>query len=388
MINIPLMNDNITNDDINVLIDFLKNNNIFTQNKYVMEFEKQWGKWLGMKYSVFVNSGSSANYITMSIIAELYGRGEIIVPTITWSSDIASVFLAGHQPVFVDVDKKNFAMKEEEIINSITKKTKAVFLTHALGFNGLSEQLLDELDKRGILLIEDVCESHGAMCGEKKCGSLGLISNFSFYYAHHMSTIEGGMICTNDRKVYEYARMFRSHGMVRECTDVSIKREFHQKYKDLNPEFIFSVPGFNMRSTEINAVIGLNQLKRLNYNNKIRYENFKFFLQKLNQDKFYTDFDLEGSVNYAFILLLREPNRKFFDKICKKLNDEKVEFRRGTSGGGNQTRQPYIQNRMSGIYPEKYVNADFIHFYGMYIGNFPTLSKEKIEKLTNVLNRI
>ena len=144
MINLPLMDDNITKEDINVLIEFLDNNNIFTQNKNVMEFEKEWSEWLGVKYSIFVNSGSSANYITMSAIAELYGTGEIIVPPITWSSDISSVVLAGHKPVFVDVKLDNLAMNEEEIISKLTPDTKAVFLSHILGFNALSDKLKKE----------------------------------------------------------------------------------------------------------------------------------------------------------------------------------------------------------------------------------------------------
>jgi CDP-6-deoxy-D-xylo-4-hexulose-3-dehydrase len=382
------MNDNITTDDVNVLIEFLQNNNIFTQNKNVRKFEERWSEWLGVKYSVFVNSGSSANFITMASLAELYGKGEIIVPAITWSSDISSIILAGHKPVFVDVNKENLAMNDHKIIEAITSETKAVFLSHILGFNGLSDYLIAELKKRNILLIEDVCESHGATFHGKKCGTYGYASNFSFYFAHHMSTIEGGMICTNDRKLYEYARMFRSHGMVRESTDEELKQEYYRKYPDLNPEFIFTVPGYNMRSTELNAVIGLNQLKRLDDNNKRRCENFKFFMEKLDSEKYYTDFDLEGSVNYAFVLMLRNPDKELFQRVCKKLREEKVEFRRGTSGGGNQTRQPYLRQRFPELKPEEYINADFIHFYGMYIGNFPTLEKNTIEKLLKVLNEV
>lgn len=382
------MNDNITENDVEALIKFLQNSNIFTQNKNVREFEKKWSEWLGVKYSVFVNSGSSANFITMAIIAELYGTGEIIVPPITWSSDISSIILAGHTPVFVDVNKENMAMNDKKIIEAITPNTKAVFLTHILGFNGLTDYLLEELDKRNILLIEDTCESHGAVFHERKCGSIGFISNFSFYFAHHMSTIEGGMICTNDRRVYEYARMYRSHGMVRESTDEELKERCYTEYPDLNPEFIFTVPGFNMRSTELNAVIGLNQLERLDKNNQKRTENFKYFLEHLDYAKYYIDFKLEGSVNYAFVLLLREADDELFQKVCKKLKAEKVEFRRGTSGGGNQIRQPYVRKRFPQLNPEDYPNAEFIHRYGMYIGNFPTLEREKIEELVKVLNNI
>ena len=388
MINLPLMNDNITRDDVKTLIDFLQNNNIFTQNKNVREFEKQWSQWLGVKYSVFVNSGSSANFITMIALAELYGKGEVIVPPITWSSDISSVMLAGQTPVFVDVNKENMAMNDKKIIEAINPATKAVFLSHILGFNGLTDYLLEELNKREIFLIEDVCESHGATFHGKKCGSFGWASNFSFYFAHHMSTIEGGMICTNDKRLYEYARMYRSHGMVRESTDENLKETFYKEYPDLNPEFIFTVPGFNMRSTELNAVIGLNQLKRLDENNKKRVENLAYFLEHLDKEKYFTDFDLEGSVNYAFVLLLKEADDERFQRLCERLRKENVEFRRGTSGGGNQTRQPYIRKRFPDLKPEKFFNADYIHKYGMYIGNFPALERGKIDALIEVLNGV
>lgn len=388
MIELPLMNDNITAEDVNVLIDFLKNNNIFTQNKNVREFERQWSEWLGVKYSVFVNSGSSANFITMAALAELYGKGEIIVPPITWSSDISSILLAGHTPVFVDINKENLAMNDREIIDKITPDTKAVFLTHVLGFNALSDYLIEELEKRNIVLIEDVCESHGATFHGKKCGTFGLVSNFSFYFAHHMSTIEGGMICTNDKKIYEYARMFRSHGMLRESMDEELKHQFYEEYPELNPEFIFTVPGFNMRSTELNAVIGLNQLKRLDDNNKKRCENFRYFLENLDSEKYYTDFDLVGSVNYAFVLVLRKPDDDLFQRVCNRLREEKVEFRRGTSGGGNQLRQPYLRKRFPELNPEAFENAEYIHFYGMYIGNYPTLEKDKILELCTILNDV
>src|SRR6056300_424767 len=200
----PLMENNITKEEVNKVIYFLKKNKkrIFTQSKKVKEFESKWSKWLGVKYSVFVNSGSSANLITLLALKILKGKGEIIAPTLTWISDIASVIQNGFKPVFVDINPKNLSMDENEIFKKINKRTKAVFLSHIQGFNGLSENLLKFLKKNKIELIEDVCESHGAKFKNKKLGTYGWTSNFSFYYAHHMSTIEGGMICTNDKKAY------------------------------------------------------------------------------------------------------------------------------------------------------------------------------------------
>lgn len=384
----PLMSNNIEKEDVDNLINFLQNTDRFTNGPKVREFEKAWADWLGVKYCVFVNSGSSANFITMGVLRELYGQGEVIVPAITWSSDIASVFAAGMEPVFVDVNFHNMAMAEDEVLSHITPRTKAIFLTHILGFNGLSTRLVQELERRDIMLIEDVCESHGTMFGDKKAGTIGSVSNFSFYYAHHMSTIEGGMVCTNDKTFYEYARMFRSHGMSRECDDDKVRTDIEKTYSDVHPEFIFTVPGYNMRSTEINAVIGLSQLKKLDARVQRRKDNFKFFLDHVNGEKYFTDFDTEGNSNYAFVVLLKKEYSEHLKELCKALDDAGIEFRRGTSGGGNMTRQPFVRKRIPNIKPESYVNADYIHQYGMYIGNYPKLEQEKILRLCEVLDSI
>lgn len=388
MLNIPLMDNNILAEDKEALIEFLRTSDRLTNGPKVQEFEQTWSDWLGVKHTLFVNSGSSANFITMAVLHDLYGAGEIIVPPIAWSSDISSVFAAGHTPVFADVSMQNLAMSEAEILSHITTKTRAVFLTHVLGFNGLSQNLLEELEKRNILLIEDVCESHGASLNGKKCGTFGMASNFSFYYAHHMSTIEGGAICTNDDRFYQYCRLYRSHGMIRESTDECFRNEIAKKYPELRPEFLFLVPGYNMRSTELNAVIGLSQLKRLDANNRCRVENFKLFLDNLDPEKYFTDFQIEGAVNYAFVILLRNADPEQFRKLTDALQAENVEFRRGTAGGGNLARQPFVRERMPDFDPASLKTANFIHNYGLYTGNYPDLSREKILGLCDLLNNI
>lgn len=392
MLNIPLMDNNIIDEDVDALITFLRHTDRFTQGPKVQEFESAWSQWLGVQYSVFVNSGASANLITMCVLRELYGPGEVLVPTITWSSDIISVITAGLTPVFVDVSFHTLAMQEDEILKKITPKTRAVFLTHVLGHNGLTPKILKELKRRNIILIEDVCESHGALYthenGQRqKCGTLGLASNFSFYYAHHMSTIEGGMICTDNYEFYQYAKMFRSHGMVREC-DAKFREKFERAYPELHPEFLFPVAGFNMRSTELNAVIGLNQLKRLDEQIVCRRENYQYFLSQLDGEKYFTEFLQEGNSNYAFVLLLKQANTENFQRLITMLKAENVEYRRGTAGGGNQARQPFVRKAILHINPSDYVNAEMIHKFGVYIGNYPTLSRKKIFTLCQRLNSI
>ena len=223
---------------------------------------------------------------------------------------------------------------------------------------------------------------------DKKLGSYGLISNFSFYYAHHMSTVEGGMISTNNKKIYEIARMLRSHGMLRESGNKYYEKKLQNKFKHLSPKFIFLYPAYNVRNTEIPAVIGINQLKRIDKNNKLRSRNFKLFLQHINRNFYRNDFELKGSSNYAFPLILKKANyknRNILEKIMKK---NKIEFRRGNAGGGNQLRQPYLKNYLKKIDLKDYKQVDHIHFFGYYIGNYPTLKPNKIIKLCKILNNI
>ena len=386
--NHPLMHDNFTKNDFKVLTKFLTKNPVLTQSKLVSQFEKNWSKWLGVKYSVFVNSGSSANLLTMTILKMIYGSGEIIVPALTWVSDITSVIQNNFKPVFVDIDLKNLSMQESQIIRKINKNTRAIFITHAQGFNGLTQNLINHLKKKKIDLIEDVCESHGATFKNKKLGSFGRISNFSFYYAHHMSTIEGGMICTNEKKIYQMAKILRSHGMARESGDVNFEKKMIKKYPKLSPKFIFLYPGYNVRNTEIGACLGLNQLKLLNKNNKKRNKNFRLFLRNLNKKNYYCEFDLKGISNYAFPLILRKASFKNRNLLEKVFKNHKIEFRRGNAGGGNQLRQPYLKHYIKKINLKNFKNVDHIHFFGYYIGNYPSLTKEKILNICKILNSI
>ena len=388
-LNWPLMENNITREDLDTLVEFLQGNPILTQSENVREFEREWSEWVGVKYSIFVNSGSSANLISLAALKQVTGSGgEIIVPPLTWVSDISSVLFCGYNPVFVDINPKTLSMNDEQVIAKLTENTKAVFLTHAQGFNGLTDRLLSTLTKRNIPLIEDVCESHGAEFNNKKVGSFGWVSNFSFYYAHHMTTIEGGMVCTDSEEVYQICRMLRSHGMVREVTNDETKNSYKNDNPELNPEFIFAFPAFNMRNTELGAVLGRNQLKRLDANNEKRRKNFKLFLELLDPEKYQTKFNLDGSCNYAFNLILKKPDLEFCNRVMAELKAHGVEFRRGSAGGGNQLRQPYLRDMVNENEFKKYPVVEHVHFFGFYIGNYPDLPEEKIRTLCDILNKI
>jgi CDP-6-deoxy-D-xylo-4-hexulose-3-dehydrase len=383
------MHNNITRSDLDQIINYLKMDDPkLTQGPQVRNFEEKWSKWLGVKHSVMLNSGSSANDLTMIAIKELKGGGEVIVPPLTWVSDISSVLRAGLNPVFVDINPETLAMDSNLILNAITPSTRAVFLTHVLGYNGLTNELLNGLKELDVLLIEDVCESHGTKHDGKKVGTFGWASNFSFYYAHHMTTIEGGMICTDDSELYDVLLMLRSHGMVREASSSEIKEKYRLRHPELNPDFIFAYATHNMRSTEINAILGIEQLKRLDQSNLKRTENLLKFLSVINPKVYKTNFQIEGSSNYAFTLVLLKPDFIVRDKVEVTLKTAGIEFRRGLSGGGNQLRQPYL-NGIKGIpQPVDFPNVEHVHNFSWYIGNFPELQNTEIERLGSLLNSI
>lgn len=202
-----------------------------------------------------------------------------------------------------------------------------------------------------------------------------------------MSTIEGGMVCTDDARLCEVVRMMRSHGMVREARSEEMRRRYRESHPDLNPDFIFAFPSWNMRSSEINAIIGRSQLKRLDGNNEVRQRNLRLFLEGLDPARYQTDFAVEGSCNYAFTLVLKYPDAALRDNVERALRAHGVEFRRGTSGGGNQLRQPYLK-RLIGDQAGRFPCVEHVHFFGYYIGNYPGLDERKIRRLCDLLNHL
>lgn len=386
----PLMRNNFSRADLDAVIAHLQQDDPkLTHGPEVRTFEDEWSEWVGVRYSTFVNSGASANLLTMAILKNRHpDGGEVIVPTLTWISDIASVLQNGFTPVFVDIDPRTLSMSTDAVLAKLTDRTRAVFITHAQGFDGLTDRLIDELAQRDIPLIEDVCESHGATHAGRRLGSYGWISNFSFYYAHHMSTIEGGMICTNDIEVHRAARMLRSHGMLREVGDDDYRQSVIASNPELNPDFIFMFAAYNTRNTEIGGILGRHQLQRLDANNARRTDNFLRFLDGIDAARFRTDFKTEGSSNYAFNLIQREPDRDYANRLMSEMRAQGIEFRRGSAGGGNQVRQPYLRT----IVPEgswlEYPETEHVHFFGYYLGNFPDLKPEEVTEIVGLINAI
>ncbi len=388
----PLINDNVSQKDREVLSDFILSNQRLTNGLKVREFEDIWSKWLGTKHSVMVNSGASGNFLSIALVKELYGIGEVIVPPLGWVSDISSVVQLGMTPVFVDISMDNLSITAENIEKAITPQTKAIVLVHCLGFNAINEKILEISKKYNLVLIEDCCEAHGATFKGQKVGSFGDISIFSFYFGHHITTIEGGMVCVNDDNANDIVRLFRSHGMTREGSQ-ELQDNFVRNYPELNPLFTFAVAGFNVRSTEINAVLGIEQMNRIDSNVDKRRHNFKVWLDNLDNHKFYTEFDVEGNSNFALPLIMKKGYEDRFNinddfsGVRDILDLSGVEYRLGTAGGGNQALQPYLKKYEYRIEGDL-TNVNYVHSNSLYIGNHTDLNDEQIINLCKRLNNV
>lgn len=367
--------------DIAELVDFIRTTKRFTQFNVVKKFEEAWSKWQGCKYSVYVNSGSSANLIMISLMKELRGwkdGDEIIVPTVTWVTNISPVFQCGLKPVFVDINLNDFSFDYDAIEKKITPRTRAIFVTHLIGFPADIPRIKKIIGSRKIDILEDCCEAHGAKVGNEKIGNLGVCSAFSFYWGHHMTTVEGGMICTNDEEIYKLAVLKRSHGLARELPE-RYHAFYKEKYPDIDFNFLFLTDGFNFRNTELHAALGLSQVKHLDNYIAIRNENHKKFLEIISsyEESLMLPYK-EGISSFSLPFIFKKPGRA--QALKEKLREAGIESRPVISG--NLMRQPFL---LAYGKAEEFPNAEMLHTDAFYIGNNQFVNEERLSKLSSIL---
>ena len=361
-------------NDFEALMNFIKTTKRFTQFTRVREFEREFSEWQGCPYSVFVNSGSSANLLLINTLKGLRGwtsEDEIIVSTVTWPTNITPVIQNNLKPVFVDVNFQDLSFDYEQLRQAITPKTKAIFITHLLGFPADVNKIKEIIGSRDIIILEDCCESLGAKVGEIKVGNFGAGSTFSFYWGHHMTTVEGGMICTPNLELYKMLILKRSHGLARELPE-EYHQEIKETYPDIDFDFLFLTDGFNVRNTELQAAIGLTQLKKIDDFIKKRNENYEFFLDICSK---YDDLILikkEGMSAFVFPFIFKTKQRK--EEFQKFITENGIESRPLVTG--NTLRQPFLKEYSQ---PEQFKNADFLHFNSFYIGNNQFINKERLK---------
>ena len=378
----PLQENFLDTKTVNDLCYFIKSNNRLTQFTKVRNFEKNFSKWNGSKFSIFVNSGSSANLIMVQSCKEIYkwkNNDEIIVPSVTWPTTVTPVSQSGLKPIFVDVNLEDFSFDYDDLKKKITNKTKAIFVAHLIGFPANIEKIKKIIGKKKIVLLEDCCESQGAKINKKKVGNFGIAGSFSFYWGHHMSTIEGGMICTNNEKFYNLCLLKRSHGLARE---LPLKKQnfYKRKYSKNNFKFLFLTDGFNLRSTEINAFLGLKMLKKINSWIKIRNDNYKNFTNIIK--KYKNKFKLLKNQKdiSSFVLPFLMVNKIDKMKLENLLNTHGIETRPFIAG--NLLRQPFLSRYSN----KNFFNAEIIEHNAFYIGNNQFVNKKRINKLEIILD--
>ncbi len=381
----PLMGETITFMDRLKMAHFALTAKKFTFGEKVKQFENEWSEWLGAKHSLYVSSGSTANFLLVAAVKELYklkAGDKVLVPACTWMTNVSPIMQLGLEPVFCDVNLDNFSFDLEEArLIALKHDIKMVFITHLLGFSANNEGI-KRIFPRAII-IDDICESHGCKTpyGEK-CGSNSLGATFSFYFGHHMSTVEGGMISTNNTKLYDLMKIKRSHGMARE----SIKfDEYAKKYPDVDKQFLFVTDGYNFRNHEICAVLGISQLKRLDKMVEIRNRNHKLFTEIIDKypNLFYTIKNPKTISSFCFPFICR--SNEIMLAMKDTFTKHTIEYRPVVAG--NLLSQPFLKDYKIET-TKKRTNADIIQTQGVYIGNNHFVTESDMKFLDKVVGEI
>ena len=389
----PLIENPFSDDDIIKGINVLKSKQL-TLSKETKNFEKKFTAKLKSKYSLMVNSGSSANLLALQCLINPYRKNrlkkddEIIIPTLCWSTSLWPIVQSNLKPVFVDINPKTLNIDEEKLETKITHKTKAILLVNVLGNSCDMNKIIKIKKKYNLILIEDNCESLGSKYKKKYLGTYGDFSSFSFYSSHQISSGEGGMICCKDKNDYNIIKSLRSHGWSR---GTSFENEIYKKNKFLDKRFIFFNSGFNLRPTEVSAAIGHNQFKRMDKLMKIRNINRKKIINSLLNNSYLKnkiDFYYENKfVNPSWFglsvkILIKNFNK---NKIIKKLENNGIETRPIISG--NFADQPAA--KLYGIsLNQKFPNTDKVYNTSFFIG-LPTkqINNKFLKKIVSAFEK-
>lgn len=379
---INLVKDTIDFNDVKRLITWLETNPRLTKGDLTLEFEKKWSEWLGVKYSVFVNSGSSANLaaIYSLLLSGKLKNNKIVVPAVSWVTTVTPTIQLGMEPIMCDCDIDNLGLDINHLKEIIKNNNPSVIiLVHVLGIPNHMDEILKLCKENDILLIEDTCESIGSKYNDKLLGSLGDLSTFSFYFGHHMSTIEGGMISTNDEDLYHILLSIRSHGWDRDLPKEkqNFLREKYgvDKFRSL---YTFYYPGFNLRSTDLQAYIGLGQLEKLDMIVKNRNKNFIRYKNEI-KNTFWNVSEPEGSFisNFSFPIITKN-----IKELTEQLITNNIECRPLICGSINE--HPFWYERYG---KQNLPNSKLVHNYGLYLPNNHQMTDEEISKVIEVVNK-
>ncbi len=390
---IPLNTSTFDDEENHVVLDVLKSNRV-TMGVKCRDFEKAFGEYLGGVEAIFVNSGSSANLLGFFALADhaapqsknktRFVRGsEVIVPAVSWSTTFWPIVQAGGIPVLVDSDPRTLQMKPDAMRAALSEKTVAVCPVHVLGNTVPMDEVIRFAEANGLWVIEDTCEALGAHYDGKLAGTFGDIATFSFFFSHHITTIEGGMIVTRDAQLAELLRCMRAHGWTR---DLKNRQQTEALHPEIDSDFLFVSTGFNLRPTEINAVLGLIQLQKLEAFNQRRNEIAALWTERfqplIEQGTFYPMQPTARAepASFGYPIICRDPQIR--KALKHHLNHSGIETRPIICG--NMARQPavaHVSHRVSGSLS----GADMIMDCGLLWGLHPLMSSDDVEYVANTV---
>jgi CDP-6-deoxy-D-xylo-4-hexulose-3-dehydrase len=380
---IDLIQDTINNQDIDNLIQWLKEYPRLTKGPKTIEFENKWCEWLGSKYSIFVNSGSSANLLMLYALRVLnkMKNNKVCVPALCWATDLSPVLQFEMEPLLIDCNLDNLSIDLKHLEEVFTLEQPSVLLlVSVLGLSPDMESIVELCEKYDVILLEDNCESQGTKFKGTKLGNFGLMSSFSTYFGHTMSTIEGGVITTNDEEIYHILLQLRSHGWDRDLPD-SKQQELRKEWEvsDFSALYTFYIPGFNLRSTDLQAQLGIQQLLKVDGMINNRFQNFLYYKSRLEGKIWFPKtFNDEFTSNFAIPVITKTPENK--QRLIKELEENNISCRPLISG--SMGTQPFYKK----LYGEnKLPNCSIIDERGVYVPNHDKMTKEDIDRVCDIL---
>jgi len=379
---IKLVSDTIDRQDIDALVDWLQQDPIprLTKGELTIQLEEKWAKKIGTKYSVFVNSGSSSILLTLAALKESgkLKNNKIVVPALSWATDVSSPMLLGYDVSMCDCNLQDLSCDLESLETKFKEDVPAVLiLVSPLGLVPNMDKVIELCDKYDVILLEDVCESMGSKYNDKYLGSFGFASFFSMYFGHHLSTIEGGFINTNDEEFYHMLLMMRSHGWDRDLPkwkQIELREE--HDCTEFDSLYNFYVPGMNLRSTDLQAFIGLRAIDKLDKYSATRNDNFHSYISKLKINNLTLKENVSDYVS-SFAIPIVHPRR---DDIVKDLMDANIEVRPLIAG--NMANKPMWKGSTANL-----KNCELVNRYGFYIPNHQDLTNDNINQITRIINR-
>ncbi len=378
-----LAEDTIDRKDVDQLIDWLKTYPRLTKDKVTLQFQDKWSRWLGTSYSVFCNSGSSANllmYYALLLSGRLKNK-KVIVPSVGWVTSIAPAIQFGFEPIMCEADKETFGLDLEHLETLLQEhKPSTVLLVQVLGVPHKMKEVMALKEKYGFFLLEDACAAIGASYRGKKIGNFGDMASFSCYFGHQFSTIEGGLVSTNDKQLNDLLLMLRSHGWSKDL-DTKMHQEYIQKYgiDDFHSPFVFFEPGFNLRSTDLQAFLGLGQIDKLDWIIKRRQENHARYKEHLGAQLYTQSCDPESvicSISFGALADSTKQRRSIVSALVKNEIETRI------FSAGNLGLHPFWYNRYG---KASFPVADRIHHCGFFLPNNPSLKEKEIDFIAKVV---